>query len=234
MATLLDAQKTELFLAEQPVDLLHRAQDLTKTLSEELISSFQPGMLESEAQAIADKIFRSHSIVHSWHVPYIRFGKHTTLTFFDAQPSEDIRLQENDIAFIDIGPVFKLTDENGKEHLIEGDYGLSRVFGDNPAYQQIADASQHLYEQGLTYWKTTNATGAMLDQYLRKEAGQLGYTFQLPKGGHLLGPFSHSKNGYKGYLSEFDATLLPDIWILEVQLANQEQTYGAFYEDLLH
>lgn len=234
MTALLNVQKTEQFLGEQPIGLLHKAQSLSKALAQALIGNFRPGMLESEAQTLAEELFHSHSTIHSWHVPYIRFGKHTTLTFFDAPPAEDVRLQEADIAFIDIGPVFKLTDDTGQERLIEGDYGLSLVLGDHPEYQRITQASEQLHEQGVAYWKQTNATGTILDRYLRREAEKLGYVFQLPQAGHLLGPFSHSKNGYSGFLSEFDATLSADIWILEVQIANVQQTFGAFYEDLLH
>jgi Metallopeptidase family M24 len=64
------------------------------------------GMLEEDANQMAIATLQEMGTRQGWHKPYIRFGANTIKTF-GADSDPGIRLGEDDIYFIDIGPVWE-------------------------------------------------------------------------------------------------------------------------------
>ena len=136
----------EYFLA-QDLSLIEETMSKSKIVLEEIISKIKPGKKESEILALTKEIYLDHGIHRSWHNPYIRFGANTLLTYAD-KAIEDLTLKEEDIAFVDIGPIF------GD---IEGDLGRTICFGENKLHKNIIEASESLFEEGLKFFKEKNS-----------------------------------------------------------------------------
>lgn len=208
-----------------------QAQDLAKILAaskqaklvlEEIISQIQPGKTEKDLYQVTREIYQSHAITRSWHNPYIRFGTNTVLTYAD-KAEANLTLQEEDIAFIDIGPIF---------NDIEGDVGKTIVFGDNQKFLNLKTASEELFRRGLEFFRAKNPSGLEMQDFIVKEARAMGYDYLLKSGGHLIGSFSHGASWNQG-IATYNEAMQPGIWILEIQIKDPNEPYGAFYEDLL-
>jgi len=79
----------------------------------------KPGMLEEDAVAQGRKILKEMGLLRGWHGVRVRFGPNT-LKVFRARSEPGTILQENDIFFVDIGPVWQKW---------EGDAGNTYVVG---------------------------------------------------------------------------------------------------------
>lgn len=69
-----------------------------------ICEAITPGVKESEIKAYCFELYEKMAVDRIWHQPYIRFGENTVLTFHDSA-REDLTLQADDIAFVDIGIV---------------------------------------------------------------------------------------------------------------------------------
>lgn len=214
--------KTERYVSEQDTARAISAAKLAHELLDNIIAIVKPGIRESEVKDYALKLFAEHGIERTWHPPYVRFGEHTLLTFRD-KASEDRILQENDIAFIDIGIV-----KDG----IEGDAGRSVFFGNNPEYKMLADASLNIFNDATDYWKRHNPKGIALYDYIYSLAEKLGVVWNLDPAGHLIGAFPH--RGWKRGINHFPNIIDDGAWILEIQIKHKTLPAGAFFEDLLY
>ena len=205
----------------QDIEANREALKRAEFLVDAIAASLVPGMKESEARKMARQVFEENGHPVSWHRPYIHFGSNTLMTFKDKR-GEDLRLQPEDIAFMDIGPVI------GE---IEADYGRTVVFGENPLYLDLQRQCERLFEMGVTYWREHQPTGEALYAYIRAETEALGYRFNLDPAGHLIGRHPHL--GWKKGLDHYPYVPQAGMWILEIQIRHPEQPYGAFYESLL-
>ncbi len=157
-----------------------------------------------------------------WHPVKFRIGS-DTLKSFREKSDPLITLKENDIFFIDIGPVFS-------SH--EADIGRTFVRGSSAEMKLIKDAAKIIFESTKNEWKNHQSTGKALYQFAEKEAQKLGYTLNLNMDGHRLGDFPHALH-YKGSLQEIDFNPIENLWVLEILIKNKEETFGAFFEDIL-
>lgn len=198
------------------------ARDRTWEVVERMASIIQPGMLESEANAQCMAVMKEMGMDRIWHPVLIRFGENTLKTF-KQRSNGDPRLQEKDIFFIDLGVVW-----DGHE----GDAGATFVTGDDADMKACADAAKTVFDEVEHHWRTTGAGGKALYDYAEQRATALGWRLNLDIKGHRVSDFPHAI--YKGgNLGDFDASLNPGVWILEIQLAHPTRPFGAFYEDLL-
>ncbi len=193
------------------------AHDLLKVICLEI----KPGMTESKAKIKALELHEKFGISKNWHNPYIRFGTNTVLTFKDKSGSDNI-LQEEDIAFIDIGPIV-----DG----VEGDAGCTVVFGNNKLFCNLEEQSEKIFQLGVDFWRKNKPTGIELYGYVQKETTKAGYIFNLDPAGHLIGSFPHK--GWKEGLHTYPYCPEPGYWILEIQIKHPEKSFGAFYEAVL-
>jgi Xaa-Pro aminopeptidase len=157
-----------------------------------------------------------------WHPVLVRFGANTLKIF--KEPSEgDPILGEDDLYFIDIGPVF-----DGHE----GDVGATYVLGSDPEKRACADAAKTLFDDVSMAWRQQHLSGPDLYAFADRRAREMGWALNLDIKGHRVSDFPHAI--YRGgNLGDFASEPAPGVWILEIQIRHPSKPYGAFYEDLL-
>ena len=206
------------------VDLLRAARDRTLDLINEVSALIEPGVSERDALAWVTEIQEQMSAERSWHAPQVRFGPHTLLPFGE-KPAENWILQDNDIYFLDLGPVFA-------QH--EGDVGRAFVVGDDSEHHRCVQDVEKIWHEVRTHWKTTGVSGADLYRFAHERARTTGWILALNQAnGHRIADFPHAVRG-RGSIEGFEQTPLSDRWILEIQIRHPSLPFGAFYEDLLN
>ncbi len=193
----------------------------TKKVVEEVSSKAFLGMSEEDGHKLVDETLNKYGANKKWHPTKFRIGKNTTKAFREL--SEPVKLQENDIYFIDIGPVFD-------NH--EGDYGQTFVFGENDEYSKVISACEEVFERTARVCMEKNLTGFDLYTYAEKTANEFGYELNLKMNGHRLGDFPHAVY-FKGKLGEIDFSPKKNLWILEILIKHPKHNFGAFFEDLI-
>jgi Xaa-Pro aminopeptidase len=203
-------------------DLFFQIRDRSFEAVRRIADRIQVGMLEEDANKMAIDTLRKMGTRQGWHKPYIRFGSNTIKTFgADSEPG--IRLGEDDIYFIDIGPVWEQ---------YEGDAGETFVTGNNPEFQRCAQDVKRIFQQVSDKWKQEQLSGEALYQFAERTAQQMGWVLNLDLSGHRLGDFPHDVH-YAGGLTTIPFCPSPKLWVLEIQIRHPELPFGAFYEDLL-
>lgn len=192
-------------------------------LLESLSETIKIGWSEADGHEEYKKLVALLDIKKSWHPPKIRFGKNTTKPF-RAISDPEVRLQENDIFFLDLGPV--LSD-------YEVDVGRTFTLGHNLQHQKIKSDSEILFFDVKNKWRKEKISGAQLYSYAEIQAEKMGWKLQIEGAkGHRISDFPHAIY-HKGSLHEFNHPPQPSRWILEIQLIDPNLQFGAFYEDML-
>lgn len=215
-------EKTNLYIMQNQGDAIINASILARKILDDIEKMIQPGISESQAIDASHLIFKKHGIEKLWHRPFIRFNQNTLCTFKD-RPDTNYILQEEDIAFIDIGIV-----KDG----IEGDVGKTIVFGKNKEFLRLKHTSEMLFHDAIEFWKTENPTGIQLYEFIYTQAKNYDVIFNLSPAGHLIGAFPHTHAWTKG-ANTYPEKLSAKGWILEIQIKSPMQPFGAFYEGLL-
>jgi Xaa-Pro aminopeptidase len=197
------------------------AQEKTKACVLEISSKVFLGMTEEQGHELIDKVLEKSGASGKWHPHKFRIGTNTTKAFREI--SEPTTLKENDIFFIDIGPVFD-------EH--EGDYGQTFVFGENEKYSKIIKACDEVFRSSANICKSEKLSGIDLYKYAQDKAQQLGYELNLKMNGHRLGDFPHALF-FKGSLGDVDICPSENRWVLEILIRHPKEEFGAFFEDLI-
>ena len=96
------------------------ARELTKKSLRETAKKVNIGMTEQDIEKILLLELEKNQFLKFWHPTKIRMNTNTIKNFRD--PSDLTKLNESDIYFIDIGPVFL-------DH--EGDYGETFIIGND-------------------------------------------------------------------------------------------------------
>ena len=209
------------YTQKQVIEKTKYSAKIANELLKEISKIIKPGISESEAKKKAIELYERFEIKKNWHNPYIYFNTNTILTFKD-KPKEEKILQEEDIAYIDIGPII---DD------VEGDIGHTLVFGENKLYKELKSQSENIFENACNYWRESSPTGVELYKYIYKLTNDAGFIFNLNPAGHLIGSFPHK--GWKEGLNTYPFDPEPGYWILEIQIRHPEKSYGAFYEAVL-
>lgn len=204
------------------LEKLRKVQDMTKLMVEEVASRIFLGMSEEEGFKIIENVFSEYGVGKTWHPNKFRIGKNTTKAFRE-KSDKSLRLKENDIFFIDIGPVYD-------EH--EGDYGKTFVFGKAEQFSQIISDLDRIFESSKKEFLENNLTGKELYEYCNAEVEKYGHTLNMQMRGHRLGDFPHAVN-FKGKLSDIEFPIAKNLWVLELLIMDKTQEFGAFKEDLI-
>lgn len=199
-----------------------KAREQTKSLLVDFASRLRPGIIEDQAHELFKHELSRYGVSKLWHPTKIRFGKNT-LKSFKEKSEPNTALGEDDIFFIDIGPVF------GN---YEGDYGRTFVLGENKEKHKIANAVEEIFLLVQKKWKEAGSTGEELYLYASEVTASMGYELSLKMDGHLLGEFPHTLK-YKGSLAEVNFTPTENLWVLEILIQHRVLPFGAFYEDVL-
>ncbi len=200
------------------------ARDKTLELIQLASKQIKAGMTESEAKSIIETLQKELGSDKRWHPPQIRFGENTLLPF-GVPGKKDVPLKENDIYFLDLGPVFD-------DH--EGDVGRPFVIGSDPEMIKCQEDAEKIWHVVQDHWSKTKATGAELYAFAEKTAEEYGWTLNLQKAnGHRIGDFPHAAP-FRGSIEGWETHPQPNRWILEIQIQHPTRPFGAFYEDLLN
>lgn len=203
-------------------DELLRVRAKTREVIQNIAARVKPGMVEEDAVEIAKEVMREAGMQKGWHPTRVRFGRNTIVPM--KQPSyPGVVLGENDIFFIDIGPLA----EN-----CEGDGGETFVAGHHTDYERCARDAKVLFHEVRKVWAEQKLTGQALYEFADRRAKEMGWELNFDLPGHRLSDFPHAAL-YTGALA--DASFCPSAarWMLEIHIRNREKTFGAFYEDLL-
>lgn len=177
---------------------------------------------------------RDFGVTAHWHDRVVRAGPNTLCVAGEAAP--DRIVEEDDIVFLDLGPVFGDW---------EADVGRSYVVGsDAEKARLVADLEIVFSAVRTCYLADADITGAGLYAVALAEAEQRGWRFGGRIAGHLVGKFPHARSpaGRDGGrvspsndrpMRDLDAEGRPRHWILEIHLVAPDGSFGGFYERLL-
>lgn len=201
--------------------MLMEARARTRAAIHAIAAGIAPGRTEAAAVELAQAVLAAADMRRGWHGVYVRFGENTLKTF--GKPSQDTTLGENDIFFIDIGPVWRKW---------EGDGGDTFVTGGDPDMHAAARDVRVLFDRVHNLWRAEHLSGAALYDYATKEAENMGWALNLDMAGHRLSDFPHSAI-HKGALAVAPYAPSSGLWVLEIQIRHPTRPFGAFYEDLM-
>lgn len=221
----MEHKKTELEQINQSVlfEMTHTVREKTWKAVKTIATFIQPGMTEKEAIKKANEYLASQGVKKFWHKTHIRFGRSTVLSFDDPY-HEQVVLKENDIFFIDIGPVW---------NNVESDCGDTFVVGNDQRYLQIKQDVKILFDRVKLLWHEEKLKGTELYRFAQNEVAKMGYLlYPSYVKGHRLSEFSHQKYTTIG-MADLDFYPSEKRWVLELQICDKSLTFGAFYEDLL-
>jgi len=194
----------------------------TQSALMEIAGAVAPGMSEHDARLMAADVLRARGLRKGWHKILVRFGVNTLMNFGD--PSEPgVILGQDDIFFIDIGPVFR-------GH--EGDAGDTFVVGGDADMVQAASDVHTLWHQVRGAWINQSASGADLYRIASMRAEEMGWNLNLDLTGHRISAFPHRVH-FDGSLSDVGFAPSDLLWVLEIQIRHPIRPFGAFFEDLL-
>jgi Xaa-Pro dipeptidase len=195
----------------------------------------RPGARESEInQGIYALAGSMYGISCYWHKRIVRAGRNT-LAPYDENPP-DFTVAEDDIVFLDLGPVFEEW---------EADFGRTYVVGNDPLKHKLCRDLEEAFASGKRYFlEHPEITAAELYEYAQQLAEQRGWEYGGPIAGHLIGVFPHERiAGDKVTLyvhpKNHERMRMPDAsgrrrhWILEIHFVNRARQIGRFYEELL-
>ena len=198
-------------------------------------SLIRPGVTERalsrEIHALAAEMF---GVKAHWHKRVVRSGPNTLMPYDKSPP--DLTIQEDDILFLDLGPVFEAW---------EADFGRTYVLGSDPAKLRLRDDLEVTFETAKAHYDSNpDITSAELYAFAHKLADEAGWEFGGSGAGHLVGEFPHERSpGAKlaSYIAPGNPARLNDPypsgqtrhWILAIHLVDRTRQIGGFYEQLL-
>lgn len=206
------------FTAAGFLDMRSRTRSAVHVIAEQIT----PGMSEEQAKELARQALKDLDMRRGWHHIIVRCGPNTTKDFMECS-EPDIVLRDNDIFFVDIGPIY------GD---FEGDAGDTFVLGDDPDHLRAQRDVHEIWEIVRARWFTERATGVQLYEFATETAQSFGWKLNLDLSGHRLSDYPHSAH-YDGALAEIELAPSPGLWVLEIAITHPDGTFGAFYEDLL-
>jgi Xaa-Pro aminopeptidase len=195
----------------------------------------KPGMTEKQLnQQVFQLAFEMFGIKKYWHKRIVRCGKNTLCPYKENPP--ELTLQEDDIVFFDLGPVFEDW---------EADFGRTFVIGSDPIKLTLKHQIEQAWQEGKDFFLSRpDITGAELYAHVSNLAKKYEWIYGQEHCGHLIGNFPHEliqgdeivnyihpENHTK--MRDPDSNGNPRDWILEIHFIDQEMQIGGFFEQLL-
>jgi Xaa-Pro aminopeptidase len=193
------------------------------------------GKYESELTAEIHELARTRfGLRRHWHRRIARCGPNALLTYHD-EPA-DRRIGEDDIVYLDFGPVFEAW---------EADFGRSYVLGQDPIKHRLVGDLEKAFALGKELFRQTKTlTSGQLYDYVTGLAASYGWEFGGATAGHLIGRFPHEadrsetkrfkiRHGNDISLREPDERGAQRHWILEIHFIDRAREIGGFHEELL-
>jgi Xaa-Pro aminopeptidase len=202
--------------------MLLEARSHTWRAIHQIAAGIAPGMTEEAAVDLARSVLAEAGMGRGWHGVYVRFGANTLKNFGEPSAPNTV-LREDDIFFIDIGPVWQKW---------EGDGGDTFVVGQDPVMHAAARDVKILFDRVHARWRDERLTGMALYEFAAAKAVEMGWELNLNMAGHRLSDFPHSAI-HKGGLASAPYAPSAGLWVLEIQIRHPSLPISAFYEDLL-
>lgn len=194
-----------------------------------------PGRSELEIERdIFTIAARDFGVTEHWHDRVVRAGINTLCVAGEVAP--DRTIGEDDIVFLDLGPVFGDW---------EADVGRSYAVGDDARKHALcADLPAVFDAVKARFTADPDITGSALYAIAQEEAERRGWLFGGKIAGHLVGRYPYARSpGTKALrwiypenvtrMRDPDAEGNPRHWILEIHLVSRDRRFGGFYERLL-
>jgi Xaa-Pro dipeptidase len=222
---------------EQRVTELRAAQNNAQRLFQEIEARrlVRPGINESRLNEDIYELAREmFGITTYWHKRIVRAGRNTLAPYEENPP--DLLIGEDDILFLDLGPVFEDW---------EADFGRTFVLGSDPVKLKLRDDIGKAFAEGKQYFHDTPDIRAnQLFAYAVSLAHKYGWQFGGRIAGHLIGHFPHEKiagDKVTLYIHPDSDLLMRSLnekgekrhWILEIHFVDRERQIGGFFEELL-
>src|SRR5271155_458666 len=189
----------------------------------------RPNVIESRInQDIYDLSQQMFGISRYWHKRIVRAGSNT-LAPYDENPP-DLTVGEDDIVFLDLGPVFEEW---------EADFGRTYVVGNDPLKRKLCRDIEEGFARGKRYFhEHPEITAAELYAYAQQLAEQAGWEYGGPIAGHLIGVFPHEripndKITLYVHPKNHNRMRMPDAsgrrrhWILEIHFVDRARQIGG-------
>ncbi len=218
---------------ERLLDAEHKAAQLFDEIEQRAM--IRPGITEKElSDQIHDLAGQMFGVTRHWHRRIVRAGENTLQPFHERPP--DRMIVDNDIVFLDLGPIFEEW---------ETDFGRTFLLGDDPHKRAVRDALPRVWQAGRDYFVGhPDVTGAELFDVVVGVAHAEGFEWGSRIAGHLVGEFPHKKiagPGIEWYIMpgsdkpmrRTDPRGRVCHWILEIHLVDRRRGFGGFYEQLL-
>jgi Xaa-Pro dipeptidase len=183
---------------------------------------------------IFDLAFQLFGIKKYWHKRIVRSGENTLFPY--RENPINLMVKEDDILFIDFGPIFDQW---------EADLGRTYVLGkDESKIKLKKDVELAWYECRNFYFDQQKITGAGLYRFADELAKKYNWTFGGEIAGHLIGHFPHEKLENENKNNYIHPLNLKDMrspnkngdkreWILEIHFVDRKKKIGGFFEQLL-
>ena len=210
-----------------------KAADLFKEI--EVKKLLIPGKSEKEINtSIFDLAFAMFGIKKYWHKRIVRCGENTLQPY--KENPENLILKEDDILFIDFGPIFEEW---------EADFGRTYVIGKDPYKIKLKEDIESAWHDCKKYFDTQKKiTGAELYQYACDLALNYNWEFGGEIAGHIIGNYPHERLEKEDKTNYIHPNNPEDMfnkdkkgkvrnWILEIHFIDREKEIGGFFEQLL-
>jgi Xaa-Pro dipeptidase len=198
-------------------------------------SLIRPGRSETEInESIYTLAQHMYGITRYWHKRIVRAGRNT-LQPYDENPP-DLKVSEDDIVFLDLGPVFEDW---------EADFGRTYVVGSDPLKLKLCRDIEEAFKSGKKYFQQRpEITASELYRHAQELAQQSGWEYGGPIAGHLIGVFPHERipddkitlyvhPNNPNRMKTLDASGQSRHWIFEIHFIDRAREIGGFYEELL-
>jgi len=201
----------------------------------ETLGLIRPGVTESQLNKEIFRLSRDkYDAGRHWHKRIVRAGANTIHPY--QEDPADLTLMEDDLVFIDLGPVFADW---------EADFGRTYQLGTDLDKQRICRDLETIFAAGKRHFQQhPDITGHDLYRHVCQLAQDHGWDYGNGHAGHIVGEFPHERiHGDKVALyihpendqplRRLDHSGRSYHWILEIHLVDKAQRYGAFFEELL-
>ncbi len=187
-----------------------------------IAAKVEAGMTEYTARAMARRTLSELGLRRGWHPIIVRLGANTSRQFLD-RSGGDVVLGDDDIFFVDIGPIYED---------VEGDAGETFVLGGNPEHARARRDVRAIWDEVRGAWLEKSLTGQSLYALATESATERGWQLNLDLSGHRLSDYPHRVH-FDGAMAEVSIVPAPDLWVLEIAIVHPDGLFGAFYEDML-
>lgn len=219
-------------MSRSTLDKLKKAEAHALRLFDEILNQniIRSGRMESEVNtAILNLAHTQFGIKKYWHKRIVRAGENT-LHPYNMNPP-DLVIQENDILFLDFGPIFEA---------YEADIGRTYVLGNDSLKTKLKNDVEEAWYVAKEYLLANKElTCSEFYQYCGVLAKQYGWDFGGEIAGHIIGQFPHENIGpqkYHNYLhpENHNKIVTPETehWIIEIHFVDKKNKIGGFFEQL--